>query len=306
MAPDQLRSKLQGVIAFPVTPFKQDLSLDLNGLRKNLQALASHRLCAIIAAGGTGELYSLTPDEHRQVVRTHIEGMAYVESQNRIPILAAVGFNPHIAADLAKASHTAGAQGILAFPPYYPQPDDEGIIDYYKSIAAATPLPMIIYSRDWFNPSPGLVEKIASAIPNLIAWKDGQGDIRRYQLIRQRLGDKLHWIGGAGDDLVGGYYSMGVRTYTSSIANIAPKLSLALHEKASANDYAALNQMMSTCVLPLYAFRAKRRGYEVSAMKSIMDLMHLVGGPVRPPLLNVKAEEMSELERVFSAFRQYL
>ncbi len=98
---------------------------------------------------------------------------------------------------------------------------------------------------------------------------------------------------------------MGIRTYTSSIANIAPKLSLALHEKASANDNAALNQMMTDCVLPLYAFRAKRRGYEVSAMKSIMELMHLAGGPVRPPLLNVKPEEMPELQRICDSFRPY-
>jgi 5-dehydro-4-deoxyglucarate dehydratase len=301
MDPRQLRSQLHGVIAFPVTPFKQDLSLNLEGLRKNLQALGSHRLCAIIAAGGTGELYSLTPNEHQQVVRLTVEQVG-----GKIPVLAAAGFNPHIAADLAKASAAAGAAGILAFPPYYPQPDDEGIIDYYKSIAAAMPLPMIIYSRDWFNPSPALVERIAAAIPNLVAWKDGQGDIRRYQLIRQRLGDRLHWIGGAGDDLVGGYYSMGIRTYTSSIANIAPKLSLALHEKASANDSSAVAQMMSSCVLPLYAFRAKRRGYEVSAMKSIMDLMHLAGGPVRPPLLNVKSEEMPELQRIFEAFKPWL
>jgi len=184
--------------------------------------------------------------------------------------------------------------------------DEEGIVAYYKGIASATTLGMVIYSRDWFSPSPALIEKIATAIPNLIAWKDGQGDIRRYQLIRNRLGDRLHWIGGAGDDLVPGYYSMGIRTYTSSIANIAPKLSLALHDKGSASDAAALNEMMSSCVLPLYAFRAKRRGYEVSAMKSIMEMMHLAGGPVRPPLLNIKPEEMPELQRIFEAFRTWL
>src|SRR5258705_10077221 len=173
-------------------------------------------------------------------------------------------------------------------------------------MGAASSLRMIIYSRDWFNPGAGLVQKLGGGIPNLIAWKDGQGDVRKYQLIRQRLGDRLHWIGGAGDDLVGGYYSMGIRTYTSSIANIAPTLSLALHEKASVNDAAAIAQMMSSCVLPLYAFRAKRRGYEVSAMKSIMDMMHLAGGPVRPPLLNVKPEEIPELQRIFEAFKPWL
>src|SRR5688572_26317943 len=132
MAANQLRSQLRGVIAFPVTPFKNDFSLNLDGLRKNLQALAAHPLCAIIAAGGTGQLYSLTPAEHQQVVKATVETV-----ENKMPILAAAGFNPHIAADLAKASHAAGAQGILAFPPYYPQPDDDGIIDYYKSIAGA-------------------------------------------------------------------------------------------------------------------------------------------------------------------------
>src|SRR3954447_12408167 len=131
MDPKQLRSRLRGVIAFPVTPFKADLSLNLDGLRKNLSALAAHPLCAIIAAGGTGELYSLTPVEHQQVVRATVEVIG-----GKTPVLAAVGFNPAIAAELAKASAAAGASGILAFPPYYPSPDDEGVVDYYKAIAA--------------------------------------------------------------------------------------------------------------------------------------------------------------------------
>jgi 5-dehydro-4-deoxyglucarate dehydratase len=300
MNPAQLRSQLRGVIAFPVTPFTNDLSLNLEGLRKNLTALAAHPLCAIIAAGGTGELYSLTAAEQQQVLKTTVEQVA-----RKIPVLAAVGFNPHIAAEAAKASAAAGASGLLMFPPYYPQPDDEGTVEYYKFIASATPLPVIIYSRDWFNPSPALVEKLAAAIPNLIAWKDGQGDIRRYQLIRQRLGDRLHWIGGAGDDLVPGYYSIGIRTYTSSIANIAPRLSLELHERASGNDTTKLTQLMNSGVLPLYAFRARRRGYEVSAMKSIMDKIGLAGGPVRPPLLDVKPEELPELQRITDSYKPW-
>src|SRR5207244_342409 len=83
MDPKQLRSQLHGVISFPVTPFIPHLSLPLDGLRKNLQHLFSHPLCAIVAAGGTGELYSLTPAEHQQVVRTTVETI-----QNKIPILA--------------------------------------------------------------------------------------------------------------------------------------------------------------------------------------------------------------------------
>jgi len=150
------------------------------------------------------------------------------------------------------------------------------------------------------------VEKLTQQIPNLIAWKDGQADIRRYQMIRQHVGDRLHWIGGAGDDMVPAYYSMGVRTYTSSIANVAPKLSLRLHELASAGHSAELTKLMSELVVPLYALRARRKGYEVSAMKAMMDLIGMAGGPVRPPLANLRADEIKSLEATLDRWRPWL
>jgi len=300
MESTELRTKLSGVIAFPITPFKTDLALDPEGLRHNLTQLVQHPICAVVAAGGTGEMYSLTANEHLAVIKTTIEVIA-----GRVPVIAGVGFGQQPAVEMARAAADAGASGVLVFPPYYPQADDEGLYEYYRAIGQATPLGMFIYRRDWANFSPSMVERLTT-IPTLIGWKDGQGDIRRLQTIMNRVGDRLHWIGGAGDDMVPAYYSIGIRTYTSSIANIAPKLSLALHDKASTNGSAALNQMMSSCVLPLYAFRSKRRGYEVSAMKSIMDLMHLSGGPVRPPLLNVKPEELPELQRIFEAYKPWL
>jgi 5-dehydro-4-deoxyglucarate dehydratase len=164
---------------------------------------------------------------------------------------------------------------------------------------------MLIYTRDWFNPGPALVERLAR-IPNLIAWKDGQADIRRYQMIRDRLGDRLHWIGGAGDDMVPAYYSIGIRTYTSSIANIAPRLSLRLHELASAGQSEELTSLMQELVIPLYVLRARRKGYEVSAMKAMMDIIGLVGGPVRPPLVDLSPDEISNLKKIIELWRPWL
>jgi 5-dehydro-4-deoxyglucarate dehydratase len=226
--------------------------------------------------------------------------------KGKVPVLAGTGFNPPIATELAKQAAGAGVNGILAFPPYYPSPDDDGVVAYYKGISEATKLGMFIYSRDWFSPSPALVQRLATEIPTLIAWKDGQADIRKYQMVRNRVGDRLHWIGGAGDDMVPAYYSMGIRTYTSSIAVIAPKLSLKLHELASAGHSAELSKIMSELVIPLYTLRARRKGYEVSAMKSMMDLLGLVGGPVRPPLVDLKAEEVSELKNGIERWRAWV
>jgi 5-dehydro-4-deoxyglucarate dehydratase len=231
MRPEEFRGKLRGVIAFPVTPFKPDLSLDLAGLRENIQELLRHPIAAIVAAGGTGEMYSLTPAELLSVVKTIVE-----EVRGQVPVISGTGFNRQMAIELAQQSAQAGVDGILALPPYYPNADDEGLADYYSSIGDATPLGLFLYSRDWVKPSPEWVEQLAARIPTLIAWKDGQGDTARYKQIMDRVGDRLYWIGGAGDASVPDYYSIGIRTYTSSIATVAPKLSLRLDELASAGD----------------------------------------------------------------------
>jgi 5-dehydro-4-deoxyglucarate dehydratase len=300
MEPQELRRKFSGVIAFPVTPFNKDLTLDLKGLQKNLELLLQHPICAVIAAGGTGEMYSLTPAEHLQVVRATVE-----VARGRVPVLTAVGFNQQLAVEMAKQSAAAGVDGILAFPPYYPHADDEGMWHYYSSIGKATPLGMAIYSRDWVSFGPAMVERLAN-IPTLIAWKEGQGDIRRYQIIMSHVGDRLHWIGGAGDDLAPSYYGLGIRTYTSSLANIAPKLSLQIHELASRNDLGRLARLMSDYVIPHYSFRSRRKGYEVSVVKAKMDILGMAGGPVRPPLLNVSDEEMFELREMLATWQPVL
>lgn len=300
MEPTELRSRLSGVIAFPITPFKSDLSLDPAGLSRNLTRLIRHPICALVAAGGTGEMYSLTPAEHEEVIRTTVEAVS-----GRVPVIAGVGFGQKLALELSQASLRAGADGILVFPPYYPQADEEGLLEYYRAIGAATPLGLLIYSRDWANFSPAMVERLAT-IPTLIAWKDGQGDIRRLQAIMNRVGDRLHWIGGAGDDMVPAYYSTGIRTYTSSIASVAPRLSLKLHELAASDNHDELAELMNRGVIPLYAIRARRKGYEVSTMKALMDMAGLSGGLVRPPLVNVRPVEKEELRAILERWRPFL
>jgi 5-dehydro-4-deoxyglucarate dehydratase len=301
MIADEIKTRVSGVIAFPVTPFAKDLSLDLDGLRRNLRKLIAHPFGGIVAAGGTGEMYSLTPAEHLEVVKATVE-----EVGGRIPVIAGVGFNAALAREMAQAFARAGADAILALPPYYTNADEEGLAEYYAAIGAATPLALIVYSRDWVNPGPAWVERLAARVPTLAAWKEGQGDIRRYQQIINRVGDRLHWIGGVGDDCVPGYYAIGIRTYTSSIATVAPRLSIQLHETAAAGDAAALTRLMDEYVVPLYAFRARRKGYEVSVMKEMMNLAGLAAGPVRPPLPTLPPEDVATVRGLFERWRAVL
>ena len=213
-----------------------------------------------------------------------------------------VGFNASLGAVLAAGAAEAGAGGRFRVSRISKR-GRPGRARVPRSIAAATPLGLFIYSRDWFHPGPSLVAQLAT-IPTLIAWKEGQGDIRRLQILMDAVGDRLRWIGGAGDDLVPASYAAGVRGYTSSVSNVAPRLSLALHEHAAAGRAAALKPLIDV-IVPLYTLRARRRGYEVSVMKALMDLLGLAGGPVRPPLPDVRPDEMPILRELADRFQRW-
>ena len=212
-----LRERIRGVLGFPITPFRQDLSLDLDALARNVDEMAAHPFCALVAAGGTGELYSLTPEEVESVVRITVDA-----ARGRMPVVAGAGYSAAIGADMARRAEKAGAECILALPPYYINAPFDGLAAYYQAIGSATGLPMMVYSRDWAVFSPAMVARLADHVPTLTFWKDGQGDARKYQRIMHELGDRLAWLGGLGDDCVPGYFAVGVQAYTSSISNIAP------------------------------------------------------------------------------------
>lgn len=301
MSHREFAAGLKGVFGFPVTPFNRDLCLDLAALERNVDEMASYPFCGLVAAGGTGELYSLSPDEVEQVVRTSVNAV-----NGRMPVVAGTGFNLALGADIARRAERAGAQSILILPPYYISSPEAGLFAYYEAIAAATSLPLMIYSRDWAVFTPEMVARLSDRIPSLVAWKDGQGDTRRLQRIMNYNGDRLAWFGGLGDDCAPAYFAVGVQAYTSSISNIAPRLSLDLAQFGMARDFDRLNGLMERYVHPLYALRERARGYEVAAMKAAMEILGLPAGPVRPPLMNCKPQDLADLTILMQTYREVL
>jgi 5-dehydro-4-deoxyglucarate dehydratase len=292
---------LKGVFGFPVTPFRPDLSLDLDGLARNVDEMTRHPFCAIVAAGGTGELYSMTPQEIEDVVRVTVEA-----TQGRMPVVAGTGFNVPIGVDIAKRVTKAGAELLLVLPPYYSGAPEAGLFEFFAAIGRAAEIPLMVYSRDWAVFSPEQVARLCDKVPTLKAWKDGQGNGRIYQRIIQYNGDRLAWFGGLGDDCVPTYFAAGVQAYTSSISNISPKVSLALAEAGMARDFNKLDGLMKKYVHPLYAFRERLKGYEVAAMKSAMEMLGKPAGPVRPPLTNTREQDMDGLREVLEAYKGML
>jgi 5-dehydro-4-deoxyglucarate dehydratase len=296
---DQLRAALRGALAFPITPFGDDGEVDLEAVRENASILVDTPVSAIVAPSGTGEFFALTPGESNEIVA------ATVEVAGGKPVIAAAGIGPRIGAELAASAERAGAAAIMVVPPYYGNPDPKGIVRYYADIAAGTSLPIIPYARDSALLQPATMEQLVAEVPQVIAFKDGRADIRLFVRIRehivQRFGaDRLVWLGGSGDDLVGPYFAAGAEGFTSSLACFWPEGAGEIYRLASTGDRAALAAFHTRVVQPIYTMRQRRPGYEVAVMKAAMELLGYPAGPVRPPLANITDDERAELGAILA------
>jgi 5-dehydro-4-deoxyglucarate dehydratase len=298
MSPEELKGHLRGALAFPITPYAADGSVDLDGVRANARWLPESGVCAIVAPSGTGELFALSPDECAAVARATVEAVA-----GRVPVIASVGYGPAVAADLARRAEEAGADGILVLPPYYGNPDPQGLVDYYRAVGEATSLGILPYARDAANFTPVIAEALIRAVPNLIAFKDGRGDVRLFRSIREhcveKLGeDRVVWLAGVGDDLVAPYFASGAVGFTSSLACVWPEASVELYKLAAAGDMTGLAEMHTRAVRPFYALRERGKGFEVSVMKAAMDLLGHPAGPPRAPLGRLSEKDLADLRAV--------
>jgi 5-dehydro-4-deoxyglucarate dehydratase len=295
------KQAFRGVFGFPVTPFQKDLSLDLPALEKNVDWMAGYPFCSQVIVGGTGEVYSLTPEEAIACVRVAVKAV-----DGRMPIVAGVGFNTAIATYMAREMEKAGAAALLVMPPYYIHAPEGGMFDYFAAIGNSCGLPLSFYTRDWAAFTPSQVSRLLDRVPSLQMWKDGQGDMRKYQRIICEVGDRVAWVGGIGDDCAPGYFAIGCQAYTSSISNIAPKLSLDIAAKGMSGDFAGLAALMKKYVHPLYALRDRSRGYEVSIMKAAMEVLGHPAGPVRPPLTNITESEWQDVRKLMEVYADVL
>lgn len=294
--PNDMKQHLRGALAFPVTPFTGDNRVDLDAVKDNARMLATSKVSAIVAPSGTGEFFSLTTDEINAVLQATVEA---VDGQK--PVIAAAGIGPQVAGDQAEFAEHAGASAVMVVPPYYAKPDPGALLDYYAAVADRTSIGIIPYARDAAEFTPAMVRELAERLPSLVAFKDGRGNVRLFQQIREHvigaLGkERLVWLGGTGDDLLAPYFAAGAEGYTSSVACFWPEMSAELYELASSGDFAGLRERHERIIGPLYELRQRKRGYEVSIMKAAMDLLGYKAGPARPPLANPSDSELAELE----------
>ena len=182
-----------------VTPFKADLSVDVDALSKLVHFVIDNKVEYLVILGTTGEPATLSAKEHQIVINTVIEA-----NDGRIPLVLGIGGNNTAA--VVEEIHTKDLShfdAILSVSPYYNKPTQEGIYQHFKAISEASSLPIILYnvpSRTGLNVQPKTIARLAHDFDNIIGVKEAAGDmIQAMQLIKLCPKDFLII---SGDDLI--------------------------------------------------------------------------------------------------------
>ena len=184
-----MNNPFSGVGVALVTPFKKDMSIDFDALRKLVQLQILGGTNFLVVQGTTGESPTLSLEEKMEILKTVID-----ENSGKLKVVYGLGGNnTHAIGELLKSfSFNAKVDGILSVSPYYNKPTQNGIIEHFKYISSCTELPIILYNVPVRTGSNMLAEttlKLAD-IPNIVAIKEASGNIDQImEIIRLRKPD---------------------------------------------------------------------------------------------------------------------
>jgi len=289
-----MNTHINGLIAAPSSPMKQDGSLNLRLIPEYAKRLADNNLSGVFICGSTGEGASLSISERMSIAETWIN---YAPQQ--LKIIVHVGATSQIdAIELAKNAQGLGAYAIAATGPAYYKPSNaKQLAQFIKPIAqSASNLPFYYYHIPGLNHNNISVYKFlkeASDIQNLAGVKYTHEDEMEYKLCSQYKNGKYDILYGRDETLICGLV-LGAKGGVGSTYNYIPALYYKIIDAFNSGDlnYANELQVISMQIIQVYL---KYGG--IPAGKAIMQLVGLDCGPVRSPLTSLNAKEIQQMEK---------
>lgn len=204
-----------------VTPFTSKNEVDYPAISRLVEHLIVGNVSYIVLLGTTAESVTLSEAEKQELVNFVVK-----QNNKRVPLVVGMGGNN--TTELVKALHRfdlSGADGILSVTPYYNKPTQKGLELHYKTIAAETELPIILYNvpgRTGVNMTAQTTLKLANEVKNIVAVKEASGDLNQQSyILRDRPDDFLVLSGD--DGLILPQIAMGLDGVISVVGNAFPK-----------------------------------------------------------------------------------
>ncbi len=169
------RTVFTGVYVPLVTPFGTDGEISAPALRQLIDWVIDNGASGLVPCGTTGESPTLSHEEHQRMIALTVE-----MADGRVPVIAGTGSNCTAeAVDLTIAADEMGVDGMLVIAPYYNRPNQQGMLAHFKTVAAATDKPLIMYNipkRTGVNMEPATIIEL-SKVENITGIKEASGDI---------------------------------------------------------------------------------------------------------------------------------
>ncbi|CQR47563.1 4-hydroxy-tetrahydrodipicolinate synthase [Paraliobacillus sp. PM-2] len=286
------------LITAMVTPFDHKGNIDYEKTKQLINYLLMNGTEGIVITGTTGESPTLTQEEKVGFIRFVVQ---YVNK--RIPVIAGTGSNNTQASiTLTRQAETIGVDGVMVVTPYYNKPSQEGMYQHFKTIAASTTLPVMLYNipgRSVVNLSVDTIIRL-SQITNITAIKEASGDLDRMTTIISETDDHFELY--SGDDSltlpvlsIGG---KGVVSVSSHIIGNEMQQMINYHINGEQQQASRLHQQL----LPI--MKALFMAPNPTAVKEALCMMGIDVGSVRLPLIPLSTEERSELTETLQLTKQ--
>ena len=288
-----MRGFLRGSATAMITPFTED-GINFDCFERMIEYQIEGGTDALVVLGTTGEPATMTDKEKEALMR-----LAVQKAQGRIKIIFVTGGNnTQRAVEMTRLATDIGADGILAVTPYYNKCTQNGLIEYYKAVCGATPLPVICYNvpgRTGVNILPATMEKIAD-IPNMAGIKEASGNMQQVMETARRIRCKCDLYSGE-DALNLPILAAGGTAVISVVANVVPKQVKWLTEEVLGGRLDLANGT-NDVLLPL--IHACFLEVNPIPVKAAMNILGFDAGIPRPPLTPIEPEHLSQLKAALS------
>lgn len=294
MRPD-VRKAIQGINAIPVTPFDERGEIDFGAYARVLEDLIESGLEAVYPCGNTGEFYSLSVAEAKQIVTfaaRHVAG--------RAKVIAGIGYDARTASELARHAEAAGADGVMVHQPVHPFVLESGLVDYYRAIAQSTKLPVVLYVRSETVTVEALAQAASEA--NIVAVKYALNHLPSFAKAVRTIGDRYVWLCGTAEMWAPFFFAAGAVGFTSGMVNVDARRSFAMLDALREGRYDRAMELWEE-IRPFEELReARRSGNNVSVVKEAMAQLGKSNGVLRPPAAPLRPEEKQEVRRILASW----
>lgn len=280
----------KGVIPASLSIFDINENLDIEATKEFTEFLLGFDIHGLYLTGSTGEGFLMKSEERMETVKAVME-----VARDKVPVVVHVGnIGTKRTIELAKQAKEAGATAISSVPPFYWHFNSKQIFNYYKDIAEAVDIPIIIYNVPLAGMMSADMIKELSQIENIKGVKYTNTDIYQIPLIKEAVGEEFMVYGGA-DELASSNLLVGVDGIVGSFYNLIPDLFVQIDEAIKNNEVGKAYDLQKNAVR-IISYLVEG-GNMVAGIKAVLREAGINAGYARKPFINFYDEDQKKLAK---------